>query len=136
MPRVPVKLISSRSCICVRRTQRAHPGSRGRDRHKSQPSFLEATRTGGGMLVGIEAFVTPVRGGGGDCSSPLLCRPMRGVHNPTRPVQRLGGGRGCNKFVPVLGGNGTKIAPTGDIFDRTPWWNELSSGQACRPCRQ
>ena len=34
-----------------------------------------------------------------------------------RPVQRLGG-RGCNKFVPVLGGNGTKIAPTGDIFNQ------------------
>ena len=34
-----------------------------------------------------------------------------------RPVQRLGGG-GCNIFVPVLGGNGTKIVPTGDIFDR------------------
>ena len=31
-----------------------------------------------------------------------------------------GGGRGCNKFVPVLGGNGTKIAPTGDIFDQPP----------------
>ena len=37
-----------------------------------------------------------------------------------RPVQRLGGGRGCNLFVPVLGGNGTKIAPTGDIFDQPP----------------
>ena len=24
-------------------------------------------------------------------------------------------GRGCNKLVPVLRGNGTKIAPTGDI---------------------
>ena len=23
-------------------------------------------------------------------------------------------GRGCNIFVPVLGGNGTKIAPIGD----------------------
>ena len=34
-----------------------------------------------------------------------------------RLVQRLGG-RGCNKFVPVLGGDGTKIAPTGDIFDQ------------------
>ena len=30
------------------------------------------------------------------------------------------GGRGCNKFVPVLGGNGTKTAPTGDIFDQPP----------------
>ena len=29
-------------------------------------------------------------------------------------------GRGCNKFVPVLRGNGTKIAPTGDIFDWPP----------------
>ena len=28
------------------------------------------------------------------------------------------GGRGCNIFVPVLGGNGTKIASTGDIFDQ------------------
>ena len=28
-------------------------------------------------------------------------------------------GRGCNKFVPVLGGNDTKIVPTGDIFDQT-----------------
>ena len=30
------------------------------------------------------------------------------------------GGRGCNKFVPVLVGNGTKIASTGDIFDQPP----------------
>ena len=29
-----------------------------------------------------------------------------------------GGGRGCNKFVPVLGGKGTKIALAGDIFDQ------------------
>ena len=34
-------------------------------------------------------------------------------------TQRLGG-RGCRKFVPVLGGDGTKIAPPGDIFDQTP----------------
>ena len=27
------------------------------------------------------------------------------------------GGRGCRKFVPVLGGDGTKIALSGDIFD-------------------
>ena len=31
-----------------------------------------------------------------------------------------GGGRGCNNFVPVLGGDGIKIAPTGDIFDQPP----------------
>ena len=29
-----------------------------------------------------------------------------------------GGGRECNIFVPILGGNGTKVAPTGDIFDQ------------------
>ena len=29
-----------------------------------------------------------------------------------------GGGRGCSTFVPVLEGNSTKIAPTGDIFDQ------------------
>ena len=31
-----------------------------------------------------------------------------------------GGGRGCHKFIPVLGGEGTKIAPPGDLFDRPP----------------
>ena len=30
------------------------------------------------------------------------------------------GGRGCNKFVPVLGRNDTKIAPIGDIFHQSP----------------
>ena len=30
------------------------------------------------------------------------------------------GRRGCNKFVPVLRENGTKIVPTGDIFDQPP----------------
>ena len=28
------------------------------------------------------------------------------------------GGRGCRKFVPVLKGDGTKIAPPRDIFDQ------------------
>ena len=28
------------------------------------------------------------------------------------------GGRGCQKYVPVLGGDGTKIATPGDIFDQ------------------
>ena len=35
-----------------------------------------------------------------------------------RPVQRLGGDGDVTFFVPVLGGNGTRIAPTGDIFDQ------------------
>ena len=30
------------------------------------------------------------------------------------------GARGCCKFVPVLGGDGTKIAPHGGIFDQPP----------------
>ena len=29
-----------------------------------------------------------------------------------------GGGRGCHKFVPVSGGDGTKIAPSEDLFDQ------------------
>ena len=29
----------------------------------------------------------------------------------------IGGGRGCDQFAPVLGGNGTKIAPTGDLIN-------------------
>ena len=36
------------------------------------------------------------------------------------PVQRLGGRGDVAKFVPVLGGDGTKIAPTGDISDELP----------------
>ena len=47
------------------------------------------------------------------------CHPSHSFYNATRPVQRLGGG-GCNIFVPVLGGNGTKLAPTGDMFDQLP----------------
>ena len=45
-----------------------------------------------------------------------------------RPVQRLGG-RGCNIFVPVLGGNGTKKASTGDIFDQPPGQMRLIWGK-------
>ena len=36
-------------------------------------------------------------------------------------VQQLGGGgRGYHKFVPVLGGDDTKIAPFEDLFDEPP----------------
>ena len=41
-------------------------------------------------------------------------------HTSGRTRSTVGGGRGCNKFVPVLGGNGTKTGPTGDIFDQLP----------------
>ena len=40
-----------------------------------------------------------------------------------------GGGRGCNKFDPVLGGNGMKIASTGDIFDQPPGQMRLIRGK-------
>ena len=43
---------------------------------------------------------------------------MRGNIHPPDPFNDWGGGRGCNNFVPVLGGDGTKIAPTGDIFNK------------------
>ena len=32
----------------------------------------------------------------------------------------IGEGRGCNNFAPVLGGDATKLAPTGDKFDQPP----------------
>ena len=54
-------------------------------------------------------------------------RPPRGcamrANSPymySRPVQRLRGGRGCNIFVPVWGRDGSKIAPTRDMFDQPP----------------
>ena len=38
----------------------------------------------------------------------------------TSDLSTIGGGRGCNKIVPVLGGDGTRIAPPGDLFDQPP----------------
>ena len=35
------------------------------------------------------------------------------------------GGGGCHKFVPVLGGDSTEIAPPWDLFDQPP--GEMSS---------
>ena len=50
----------------------------------------------------------------------LGTEPLVGtVHKPRRVVQRMGG-LGCPKFVPVLGEDGTKIVPLGDIFDQPP----------------
>ena len=37
-----------------------------------------------------------------------------------RFVQRLGRGRGCHNFVPVLGGGGTEIASPGNFFYHLP----------------
>ena len=60
--------------------------------------------------------------------------PQRlGVWEETRSA--VEGGRGCNNFVYVLRGNGTKIAPTGDIFDQPPggmswiWGNSWIRGK-------
>ena len=50
--------------------------------------------------------------GGGGAKKP------KKPHNKTSSM--IAGGRGCNIFVPVLGGNGMKITPTGDIFDQPP----------------
>ena len=47
--------------------------------------------------------------------SPVLRQP---AHLQTRST--IGGWRRCNNFVPVLGGDSTKIAPTGDIFGQPP----------------
>ena len=44
---------------------------------------------------------------------------MDGLRHTWRVIQQLGG-RGCHKFVPVLGGDGTKTAPPGDLFDQLP----------------
>ena len=52
---------------------------------------------------------------------PQMIEVIRQFHDGMRACVRdkfndWGGGRGCNIFVPVLGGNSTKIAPTEDIF--------------------
>ena len=48
-----------------------------------------------------------------------VCSTIR-VHGCALPSDPFNDweGRGCNKFVQVLGGDGTKIAPIGDIFDQ------------------
>ena len=58
----------------------------------------------------VRMCTVPVRGLGMGCVLPT----GRGVRTRTT----FGGGRGCNKFIPVLGGDSMKIAPTGDIFDQ------------------
>ena len=42
------------------------------------------------------------------------------MKNKAESFNDWGGERGCNKFVPVLGGDGTKIAPPRDLFDQAP----------------
>ena len=54
--------------------------------------------------------------------TPEWCRRTRKryVQILPRTSSTIAGGRGCNIFVPVWGGNGTKIASTGDMFDQPP----------------
>ena len=40
----------------------------------------------------------------------------KGMGQSGDPVNDWGGGGGCNNFAPVLVGDGTKVAPTGDIY--------------------
>ena len=40
-----------------------------------------------------------------------------------------GRGRGCKKNAPVLGGDGTKIAPPRDLFDQAPGQMSLIRGK-------
>ena len=56
------------------------------------------------------------------CNRTRKRRILRsGTHCPSRRTRStIGEGRGCNNFSPVLGGDGTKVAPTGDIFDQPP----------------
>ena len=59
-----------------------------------------------------------------ELQSQMVATDINFVLGAAGPVGRIrstnGGGRGCNNFIPVLGGNGTKIAPTGNIFDQPP----------------
>ena len=61
------------------------------------------------------------------CLEPKVEIDQDGLHLiiPYRNKTSLGlesfndwGGRGCHKFFPVLGGDGTKIVPHGDLFDK------------------
>ena len=58
----------------------------------------------------------------------VMCHLIH-THTHTHDPFNDWGGRGCNKFVPVLGGNGTKIAPTWDIFDQPPGRMRLIRGK-------
>ena len=52
--------------------------------------------------------------------SPRLYISTHSGHDGFMSRSTIGGGRGCNKFVPVLGGDGTRMAPPGDLYDQSP----------------
>ena len=47
-------------------------------------------------------------------SSSAESPPAKGSHSP------IGGGWECNNYVPAFRGDGTKIAPPGNLFDHLP----------------
>ena len=49
-----------------------------------------------------------------------LIKVRKGIFPASLKTRSTFGGRRCNKFVPVLGGNGREKAPTGDVFDQPP----------------
>ena len=51
------------------------------------------------------------------------------------PFNDWGRGRGCNKFVPVLGRDGTKIASPGHLFDQFPGEISLIRGKLANHVR-
>ena len=58
------------------------------------------------------------RGGFG---SPVPRQPARLHTQPeSESFNDRGGGRGCDEFVPVLGGDSKKTVPTADLFDQPP----------------
>ena len=69
---------------------------------------MRVLRTIGGITCNGEASDPPARAGDEERITPVTHSTIGG------------GGRGCNKFVPVLGEGGTKIAPARDIFDQPP----------------
>ena len=73
---------------------------------------LSANPPGDSSVDGVEAAFAAVT-----MRTAESVIPPQERGRPADPFNDWGGGRGCNKFVPVLGGNGTKTAPTGDVFD-------------------
>ena len=75
-------------------------------------------KTVSGTKYTIEGYVDlPLTSRSGRGEVPLLLLDV--AHVPwTRST--IEGGRGCNKFVLDLGGDGTKRSPTGDMFDQPP----------------
>ena len=72
---------------------------------------------GHGSVILVSDYFTRRVGGS---SSEKLEASFHAAVIASDPFNDWGGGAGMNNFVPVFGGNGTKIAPTGDIFDQPP----------------